>query len=425
MSMVHEADIIEDADTSLVPVSAGALAAMTSAEIDVQIATAKRFPRSITKFRRVAEGLACLDHETAAACVYSLPRDGKPIVGPSVRLAEIVMACYGNCRGGAQVIDIDDKFVIARGFFHDLESNSAISYEVRRRITTSKGKRYGDDMIGVTAAAACAIALRNAVFKGAPKALWKPVYDKACRMIEGEGKTLLERQQAAVVFWKAKGIKSSQLAAYCGKREAADLTGDDLVALAGLNNAIKDGETTLESAFAPKEGGSAGVSPLNEKTTQPQGKPANSPEKKAESKSEPDTKSKADELIDLASSATTMAEVGAITDQLVDAQLDKPAEAKVTAALDVARDRIRAAIAPKTWAPGDFTILLNELAQAKTAAELKGIDDRSGKLAFVGDQEFAFANAFQLASDRIAEAAAATPATGKKKAGQGNLIDGK
>lgn len=55
----------------------------------------------------------------------------------------------------------------AQGVFHDLERNVAITYEVRRRIVDKNGRRYKPDMIGVTANAACSIALRNAILRGA------------------------------------------------------------------------------------------------------------------------------------------------------------------------------------------------------------------------------------------------------------------
>ena len=68
----------------------GTLSVLSRAEIDVQITTAKRYPRSVTAFRREAEEMATLDEETAGSMFYVLPRAGKNIEGPSVRLAEIV-----------------------------------------------------------------------------------------------------------------------------------------------------------------------------------------------------------------------------------------------------------------------------------------------------------------------------------------------
>ena len=141
----------------------GLVSAISRSEIDQQIATARRYPRSIKRFRDEALQMVTLSESVAEQCIYALPRDGKTIEGPSARFAEVVASAWGNCRAGARVINDAGEFVTAQGVFHDLERNVAITYEVQRRITDKHGKRYKADMIGVTANAACSIALRNAI----------------------------------------------------------------------------------------------------------------------------------------------------------------------------------------------------------------------------------------------------------------------
>ncbi|KAG1166891.1 hypothetical protein G6F35_017935 [Rhizopus arrhizus] len=106
--------------------------------------------------------MVTLSQSIAEQCVYALPRDGKTIEGPSARFAEVIASAWGNNRAGARVIDDKGEFIIAQGVFHDLERNVAITYEVQRRIVDRQGRRFKPDMIGVTANAACSIALRNA-----------------------------------------------------------------------------------------------------------------------------------------------------------------------------------------------------------------------------------------------------------------------
>ena len=83
--------------------------------------------------------LATLDEQTAADCMYAMPRGGKPIRGPSIRLAEIIAQQWGNCRVEARVIAIDreNKVITAEGTFHDLQTNSAMRSVVQRRISAS------------------------------------------------------------------------------------------------------------------------------------------------------------------------------------------------------------------------------------------------------------------------------------------------
>src|SRR5690606_17376874 len=94
MADVLEGEVVEEGTGELQVVSGGALSELTRAEIDMQIATAKRYPRSLTQFKESAMEMACLDEETAASMFYVLPRDGKKIEGPSVRLAEVVGSAF-------------------------------------------------------------------------------------------------------------------------------------------------------------------------------------------------------------------------------------------------------------------------------------------------------------------------------------------
>ena len=120
---------------------------------------------------------------TAQSCGYALPRGGKPITGPSVHLAKLIVSNWGNVRAEAKVVQITDKQVISRGTCWDLENNVATAFEVRRSIVGKGGQRYSDDMITVTGNAANAIAYRNAVFSVIPKAVTDKVYQAAQHFI--------------------------------------------------------------------------------------------------------------------------------------------------------------------------------------------------------------------------------------------------
>lgn len=239
-----------------VPMSAetGMVALLNKSEIDQQIATAHKFPRSLKRFRDEAMAMVTLDESIASECIYALPRDGKTIEGPSARFAEIIASAWCNNRAGARVIDDHGEFVTAQGVFHDLERNVAITYEVQRRIVDKHGRRYKADMIGVTANAACSIALRNAILKGVPKAFWSSMYDAARHVIMGDIKTLANRRAAAVAEFQRFGVSDKQLCDKLGVAGIEEITLDHLVTLRGLLTAIKEGDTTPEEAFATVAG---------------------------------------------------------------------------------------------------------------------------------------------------------------------------
>lgn len=230
---------------------------VSKAELDQSIATAHKWPRSLTKFRRDALEMATMDEQTAQECIYALPRrdgsDTKMITGPSARLAEIIVSAWGNVRAGARVTDEGHEFVTAQGVFHDLEKNVGISYEVKRRITTKNGARFGTDMIAVTANAACSIALRNAIFKGVPKALWAGIETEVRKVIAGDAKTLGSRRDKVMGALNKSGVPNDRIFAVLGVAGLSDIGLDEIVTLNGLGNAIKEGEMSIEEAFMPKE----------------------------------------------------------------------------------------------------------------------------------------------------------------------------
>lgn len=222
-------------------------------EIEHQISTARRFPRSIRNFRNEALQMVTLSESVAEQCVYALPRDGKTIEGPSARFAEIIASAWGNNRAGARVIDDTGEFVTAQGVFHDLERNVAITYEVQRRITGRNGKRYSADMIGVTANAACSIALRNAILKGVPKAFWDDMYTEARKVIMGNVQTLANRRAQAIASFQRYGVDEAKLCTKLGVVGVEDIGLEHLVTLRGLLTAIREGDTTPEEAFEHRQ----------------------------------------------------------------------------------------------------------------------------------------------------------------------------
>lgn len=158
------------------------LQAINRSEVDMQVSTAKQYPRELPKVLNQIATYATMDTETASECFYVLRRQGdnggSAIEGLSVRMAEIIAGAWGNLRVQTRIIGNDGKTITAQGICHDLETNVAVSVEVKRRITDKHGRTYSEDMQVVTGNAASAIAFRNAVLKVVPKAVTKKVIAK-------------------------------------------------------------------------------------------------------------------------------------------------------------------------------------------------------------------------------------------------------
>jgi len=249
----------EGREVSGMSVESGTVALLNKSEIDMQIATAHKYPRSIKRFRDEALAMVTLNEQVAQECIYSLPRKEKdqvtgqwvikPIEGPSARFGEVVASAWGNCRAGARIVSDQGDFVTAQGVFHDLERNVAITYEVQRRITGSNGQRYKPDMIGVTANAACSIALRNAILKGVPKAFWADMYDAAREAAIGNVQTLGARRSRALAVLQKMGVQQETVFTFLKIEGIEDITLEHLGTLFGITTALKEGDTTPEQAF--------------------------------------------------------------------------------------------------------------------------------------------------------------------------------
>lgn len=229
--------------------------AVERANVDSQVATAKQYPRDLMRSINNSIAMATMDYNTAQSCGYALPRGGKPITGPSVHLAKLIVSNYGNLRAEAKVVQITDKQVISRGTCWDLENNVATAFEVRRSIVGKNGKRFSDDMITVTGNAANSIAYRNAVFSVIPKAITDKVYQAAQRFITGDlsdEEKIISRRKKCIDFFKDEyGITEEEVVMLCGKQTVNQIKAEQIALLLGITQSLKDGDTTVEELMKP------------------------------------------------------------------------------------------------------------------------------------------------------------------------------
>lgn len=222
------------------------------AVIDTQIATAKQYPRNVKRSTDNAVAVVTLDQKTAETCVYTVPRGGKAIQGPSVHVAKVIAQFWGNMRIQAKVISVDAKTLTSQAMAFDLENNIAIQVEVKRSIMTKTG-RMNDDMIVVTGNAANSIALRNAILSVIPKQVVDKVYNAAKAMITGDVsdkvKLIARRKQIFDGLQDTYELTEAEILKVLGRAAIDHVTADDLVVLVGIGTSIKDGDTTVEMAF--------------------------------------------------------------------------------------------------------------------------------------------------------------------------------
>ena len=247
------------------------LAEVEAAQIDQQVATARRYPRDVEKAVDKAVSLATYNAKTAQGCIYMRPvgkKDGKQTFaqGPSIRLAEVLKSSWGNLRLGTRVVGERDGNIYIQAVCHDLEQNVFETSEVARSIVGRNG-RYPDTMIQVVIGAASKIALRNVIFSVIPKAYAEQIMDACKDMLVGSDDERKGLLKALVASFKDMGVSEETLFSAIDRKQYSKDSNDEVVFLIGLHNAIKDEICSVADVF-----GSQSTKPEVKPTTAKKGK---------------------------------------------------------------------------------------------------------------------------------------------------------
>ena len=269
--MTDEPKLPASVEVELVDASQGsALTALEKASIDMQVATAHQFPRSITKFKENAMALVTFDEETAASCLYRRPvgkdyKTGKETYaeGMSVRMAEIVASTYGNLRVGVRIIESTPRYVVAQGVAHDLESNFLSTAECKESTVDRNGKPFSERMRIVVEKAASAKAYRDAIFKVCPRAVAKPLEIAAKNLLFGNASSISKWRTRIGEWIKTLGIEEQRVWNALNVGGIDDLKQSEIETLIGIKTALQSGDITLDEAFPPieKDGGGRYAAP--------------------------------------------------------------------------------------------------------------------------------------------------------------------
>lgn len=234
--------------------------AQERAAIDIQISTAKKYPREL---RRVVDNsivIATMNKQVASACRYAKPVGGKNVTGASVHLARIICQNYGNIRVQQRIKQVAERTIVAEAVAFDLESNYAVCVEVRRSIIDKAGRRYNDSTIETNCMAAMAIAERNAILKVIPKAITDTVYNEAFKCAFGDlsdnAQLLKERERVFKEFKNTYGVNEGDVVKIAGVNAKEGIKADHLADLSGILQSLADKELTVEDLLektAPKK----------------------------------------------------------------------------------------------------------------------------------------------------------------------------
>lgn len=223
-----------------------------SQEVQVAMLAAKKFPRdelyAMERIKKTSQRPTL-----ASQAIYSYPRGGQQVSGPSIRLAEAIAQNWGNLDYGIIELDNSNGKSEMMAFAWDLETNtrSTKTFSVEHKRDTKKGSKELTDARDVYEATANfgARRVRSCILSVVPG----DVVDMAVQECR---KTMADKDQRPVDVilkemlkaFKKLGVEQKQIEKYMDKK-AADLLKEDLVDLRGVYKAITDGQSKVTDYF--------------------------------------------------------------------------------------------------------------------------------------------------------------------------------
>ena len=128
------------------PRTGGAIADRAVAEIQAQVFMAKQFPRDENQARaRILR--ACQRPGLASKAIYTYPKGGQRVSGPSIRLAEAMAQAWGNLDFNTVILEQRENESVCLSYCWDVETNTRASrsFIVPHKISTKQGEKVLTD----------------------------------------------------------------------------------------------------------------------------------------------------------------------------------------------------------------------------------------------------------------------------------------
>lgn len=214
---------------------------------------AKKFPRNETAcFAKVIE--SCKRKSLAESAMYSYPRGGEKVSGPSIRLAETLAKTWGNLQFGIVELSQDNGASEVMAYAWDLETNTR---QVKQ--FTVKHSRYSKkngltkltdprDIYEISANQG-ARRLRACILGVLPSDLIDAAVDECEKTLRGNNaEPLVDRIRSCVAKFAEIGVSQEMIEKrFNHKIDAIDV--HELVALGKIYNSLRDGMAKIEDYF--------------------------------------------------------------------------------------------------------------------------------------------------------------------------------
>jgi len=225
-----------------------------SQEVQAAMIIAKKFPRdeftAIEKIKRT-----CQRQALAEQAIYSYPRGGQNVTGPSIRLAEAIAQTWGNIDYGVVELNQENGVSEMMAYAWDLETNTRVTkiFGVEHKRDTKNGSYQLTDSRDIYEATANfgARRMRACILGVVPGDIVDMAVDE-CKRTQMKGYNDLPSQEKIAkiekLFKKDFKVSKKQLEKYTGMN-MADFGAEEIADLWGVYKALKDGQAKAGDYF--------------------------------------------------------------------------------------------------------------------------------------------------------------------------------
>jgi hypothetical protein len=220
-------------------------------EVQAAMVIAKKFPRNQEQaYSKIME--ACKRKGLAESALYSYPRGGQQITGPSIRLAESLAQNWGNLDFGIIELDQRDGESTVMSYCIDLETNTRqckIFQIAHERKANGTIKRLDDprDIYELTANQG-ARRLRACILGVIPGDIIDAAVEQVEKTLKGGKEPLIDRIRVMATRFTDFGVTVDMLEARL--QHKLDATNEqEIIALGKIFNSLRDGASKREQWF--------------------------------------------------------------------------------------------------------------------------------------------------------------------------------
>lgn len=226
-------------------------------EVKGAIFLAKQFPRNYFEAeKRILD--ACKRPSLAATSMYSYPRGGSKVTGPSIRMAEVLAQNWGNLSYGIKELEQRDGESVAMAYCWDLETNvrqeKVFAVKHVRSARGSLNKLTDPRDIYEKVANDGARRLRACILGVIPGDVVEMAVKECEKTLSGQNTgPLKERIAQALNMFKENYKVTTDMVETKFGYNIGSFTEIDLVELGKIYNSLKDGMSKVEDWFTKED----------------------------------------------------------------------------------------------------------------------------------------------------------------------------